>query len=126
MLLLQVLCIFISVQNLRSQTIGELKPCPSDKKFCQNGGRCLVFQDRDIFCACMPIFTGQFCEISVLTNSPVTPTSTLTTLLSTSSAITVENLLCPNNVNICKNGGLCRISSGNLISCTCINDYSGR
>lgn len=91
---------------------------------CQNGGYCTIFST----CLCPTGFTGTFCgQSSVSTTlAPLTVTSIVTTLTSTSSPVTQTpyplNVCAP---GICLNNGACYQITNSLALCLCQNGYTG-
>ena len=96
-LILIIFCIYNVKSEAKNATIDV---CPPEKKFCLNGGKCRVINKQDIVCACLPGYSGLFCEIAPGTTSTTSATQTV-------KPVALEN--CPSNANICLNSGKCLI-----------------
>lgn len=73
-------------------------------------------------------FKGILCEIplnNVVTTTPITSTTTTSTDLIESTTTAIKIKQCPENLNICKNNGLCLILNELTIYCSCNSGYSG-
>ena len=71
-----------------------------DTSTCSNGGTCIEGDGTDIFCSCVPGFTGMLCDDDIDT-------------------------FCLTDPLVCYNGGSCIEGYGNTTECMCARGFTG-